>query len=237
MQIKTVPVSRGWDWITEGFALFRLNPVIWIAIFVIFLVLAILLSLIPFIGAIATLLLHPVLLGGILLGCQSLQQGQELRIDHLFAGFNQNTNALVTVGLITGVGYFLVVVVIGLLVGSGLGLSALGGYNDLPTVAIGGAMVAYLFSGLIGLALTVPIAMATWFAPALVVFDNMRAWDAMKTSFNACLSNMLPFLLYGIIVLVLAVLASLPFGLGWLVLGPVMIASVYTGYGDIFRTV
>jgi len=82
--------------------------------------------------------------------------------------------------------------------------------------------------------LTIPIAMASWFAPALVVFDNMQAWDAMKTSFSACLSNMLPFLLYGIIALMLTVLAMIPFGLGLLVLGPVLIASVYTGYRDIF---
>ncbi len=237
MQINTAPVNRGWDWITEGFALFRLNPVIWIAIFVIYLVLAMLLSLIPFIGVIATLLLHPVLVGGMLLGCKALQQGQELRIDHLFAGFSQNASALVTVGLFTGAGYFLVVVIIGLLVGGGLGLSALGGYTDLPSIAIGGAMVAYLFSGLIGLALTVPIAMAAWFAPALVVFDNIQAWDAMKASFSACLGNMLPFLLYGVAALALTVVASIPFGLGMLVLGPTLVASIFSGYRDIFRAV
>ena len=234
MQIKTVPISRGLDWITEGFGLFRLNPLIWIVMLIIFLAIVMLLALIPFIGAIATLLLQPVLIGGMLLGCRSLEQGQELRIDHLFVGFRQNTNALVMVGLISGAGYFLVGLVILLVVGGGLGLSALGGYNDLPALAMGGAMFAYIFSGLIGLALTIPIAMASWFAPALVVFDNMQAWDAMKTSFSACLSNMLPFLLYGIIALMLTVLAMIPFGLGLLVLGPVLIASVYTGYRDIF---
>jgi hypothetical protein len=33
---------------------------------------------------------------------------------------------------------------------------------------------------------------------------------------------------------VLAILASIPFGLGWLVLGPVMICSVYASYRDIY---
>jgi len=33
MQIKTVPISRGLDWITEGFGLFRLNPLIWLGHF------------------------------------------------------------------------------------------------------------------------------------------------------------------------------------------------------------
>jgi len=43
-----------------------------------------------------------------------------------------------------------------------------------------------------------------------------------------------PFVLYGLVGLVLGIVASIPFGLGWLVLGPVAIASVYVGYRDIF---
>ena len=38
----------------------------------------------------------------------------------------------------------------------------------------------------------------------------------------------------GIVGLVLELLATLPIGLGWLVLGPVIAASVYTGYRDIY---
>jgi uncharacterized membrane protein len=45
---------------------------------------------------------------------------------------------------------------------------------------------------------------------------------------------MLPFLLYGIVMIVLAILASIPLGLGLLVLIPVMLASMYTAYRDIY---
>jgi hypothetical protein len=37
-----------------------------------------------------------------------------------------------------------------------------------------------------------------------------------------------------VILLLLSMLASLPFGLGWLVLGPVLAGSLYTSYRDIF---
>jgi uncharacterized membrane protein len=57
---------------------------------------------------------------------------------------------------------------------------------------------------------------------------------ALKESFVGCLRNILPFLVYSIVVLVLGIVASIPLGLGWLVLGPVLIASVYTAYRDIF---
>ena len=235
MHIKTVPISRGLDWITEGFGLFRLHPLIWIANVIIFLAITLLLSLIPFIGTIAILLLQPVLIGGMLSGCRASDQGFELRIEHLFDGFRQNTNPLLMLGLISGAAYLLVGLVIFLVVGGAIGLGTLGGLADRPSLVLGSAMVGFLFSGLIGMALTVPIAMATWFAPALVIFNNMPAWDAMKASFKACLNNMLPYLLYGIVALVLAGLAMIPFGLGMLVLMPTLMASVYTGYRDIFK--
>jgi hypothetical protein len=36
------------------------------------------------------------------------------------------------------------------------------------------------------------------------------------------------------VVFVLALVATIPIGLGWLVLGPVLATSVYTAYLDIF---
>ncbi len=56
----------------------------------------------------------------------------------------------------------------------------------------------------------------------------------MKTSFTACLRNIVPFLVYGVVIMVLSIVAAKPFGLGFLVLGPVVIASIYTAYRDIF---
>ena len=76
--------------------------------------------------------------------------------------------------------------------------------------------------------------MAIWFAPALVFFNNMPPLDALKASFNACLKNILAFLVYGLIVLVLMFFAALPAGLGFLVLIPVLSGSVYASYRDIF---
>ena len=56
----------------------------------------------------------------------------------------------------------------------------------------------------------------------------------MKASFSACLKNIVPFLVYGVMLFILAVVAMIPFGLGMLVLVPVIIASVYAAYRDVF---
>ena len=41
-------------------------------------------------------------------------------------------------------------------------------------------------------------------------------------------------LVYSLVGLVLAIAASIPLGLGWLVLGPMFGGSVYASYRDIF---
>ena len=78
--------------------------------------------------------------------------------------------------------------------------------------------------------------MAIWFAPALVVFRGVEPVAAMKLSFAGCMKNVIPFLVYSVIGLLLAIVASIPLGLGWFVLGPMTIASVYTSYCDIYES-
>jgi uncharacterized membrane protein len=91
-----------------------------------------------------------------------------------------------------------------------------------------------MLAWLVALALSIPIYMALWFAPALVVLRGMAPVAALQESFFGCLKNILPFLVYSIVLMVLGIVASIPLGLGWLVLGPTLIASVYVSYRDVF---
>jgi len=95
-------------------------------------------------------------------------------------------------------------------------------------------MMSLLLVSLVILALMLPLFMALWFAPALIVFHEMAAWPSMKASFFGCLKNMLPFLLYSIVLTIAAVIASIPFLLGWLALGPLLATSIYASYRDIY---
>jgi len=88
---------------------------------------------------------------------------------------------------------------------------------------------------LIAMLFIVPILMAYWYAPVLIGLHNLAVLDAMKLSFIACLKNMLPFLLYGLIFMVILVVAIIPFGLGLIVAVPVMMTSLYTSYVDVFN--
>jgi uncharacterized membrane protein len=121
--------------------------------------------------------------------------------------------------------------VVGVVVGGSM-LPLLWGKSASTNVAQIG--LGLLLGTLVFLALIVPVLMATWFAPALVLFDRLAAIDAMKLSFGGCLRNLVPFLLYGVIGCGLLIVAAIPLGLGLLILSPVLIASVYTSYCDIF---
>jgi len=68
----------------------------------------------------------------------------------------------------------------------------------------------------------------------LVVLHDRGVIESMVLSFKGCLRNILPFLVYGIIAFVLLLLASIPLMLGLLVMMPVLIASIYTAYRDIY---
>jgi uncharacterized membrane protein len=91
-----------------------------------------------------------------------------------------------------------------------------------------------VLASLVVLALVIPVNMALWFAPALVMLQGQTATRAITQSFKGCLRNIVPFLIYGTVLLVLGFLASLPLALGWLVLGPVILGSVYAAYRDIY---
>ena len=96
------------------------------------------------------------------------------------------------------------------------------------------AGVAMLIVALIALVVAVLVAMAYWFAPALVVLNGEQPMAALQKSFAASSRNIGAFLLYGLIYIGLAIVASIPMGSGWLVLGPMVVGSCYAGWRTIF---
>jgi uncharacterized membrane protein len=164
-----------------------------------------------------------------MLASRDAEEGN-LRFSRAFAGFSHRFGTLATVGVLYLVGLVAIVFVASIVTGVGM-FSMFGGASPDQMARLGMTM---LLTMLIMFALMLPLFMALWFAPALVVYHDMGAVESMKASFAGCLKNMLPFLLYGIVMAIAGVLASIPLGLGWLVLGPVIIASIYTGYRDIY---
>jgi len=233
-----MPAGHGWQWIVDGFGLFKRAPLAWIGAVGLMMLLNILLSLIPMIGTLIGTLVGPVFLGGLMLGAQTQALGGTLRVADLFAGFSANPGRLFALGGVYLLAIFAISIVIGVLVSvllfgvSGIDPTVVEQQDPTLMIATLGPMV--LLALLFGLLLLVPLLMAYWFAPALVMLEDMPPLEAMKVSFSACWMNILPFFVYGLIGFMLVLVGMIPLFLGLLIVLPVLVASVYTGYRDIF---
>jgi uncharacterized membrane protein len=232
--------GRGWGWIVEGWQLFARAPGIWIVILLIYLGISVVLSLIPFVGWLAYDLLTPVLVGGMMYGAAALARGETLEITHLFRGFQdqERMGPLVLLGVISLAGYVLMALVVVVFLGGGL---IMGAALDSTGAVVPPEAMDGLFAGagLIALLIIVVIgfvvAMALFYGIPLVMLGGQNAWPAARDSVAACWANVLPLLVFGLIYLVLAVVAAIPFGLGLLILGPVTVGAVYASYRDVFE--
>ncbi len=228
VEAKTVDMEAGWQWIVRGFDLFKLEPGLWIGMIVVLGIIMILVSFIPF----ASPILMPIFSGGLMFVCRQLDQANSPEFGDMFYGFQKQTIPLAILGLINLGASFVIGFIALTLTGVGAGLGAMGG-GDGGILA--GGILGFLLGVLVMMLLYIPVAMALWFAPALILFhEEIKPVDAMLMSFKACLKNILPFFIYGIVVIVLGTLASIPLGLGWLVLAPVVICSTYRAYQEIF---
>ena len=239
---RAVAPGRGMEWWGEAWRLFRAAPVTWIVMAVIALALFVLTALVPLVNMVAPILLPPLLMGGVMAAAEVQQRGGEARIGQLFEGFSSRTGPLLAVGGLYFAGLLVVSMIAGvLMMFLGLGGALMGHAGMEPGMQGPMGPAAMLFASGAGLltllvmaALFLPLYAALWFAPPLVMLRGMSATDAMKQSLVGCLRSWVAMLIYSVVMLVLATLAVFTLGLAWLVLGPVLMLTVYVAYRDIF---
>jgi uncharacterized membrane protein len=233
---RGVPSGNGWRWIADAWTFTADQRWTFIGVFVLFCVLAIVMSLIPLVGTIVNTLVMPVFGAGFVLGCDAVRRGEPLEVGHLFAAFRKHPGRLVATGAIS-VAFLLVMTLIFIAVfGSQIGLIFLGA-DPAAAVATPDFFLMLVLAALIMVAVSLPLYMALWFAGPLIVLHDFEVGAALKASFGACLRNILPFLVWSIAILVLGIVAMIPLLLGLFLLGPVAMVSIYLGYRDIFHDI
>ncbi|MBK1633316.1 hypothetical protein CKO31_21680 [Thiohalocapsa halophila] len=262
---QSLPAGHGWLWLKDAYALFRSRPGTWLGAIAIIYLINFAVGLVPLVGSLVGFVLGPVFGGGIMAGARSLDRHGKVRAGMVFDGFSGPGMQLALVGVLYLLGIVLVMLAAGLIaVAAGVvtpaGLQSLsGGDPEAAAMAMAPTALSLLF--LVALALLIPLLMAYWFAPALVMLEDLTALEAMQTSFRGCWMNIVPFLIYGLsllgIVMVFSVGVGLLAMLGGTLLGPaagvlgfllvvvmvpvllgfavVTMLSQYTGYRDIFR--
>ena len=229
---RKLEAGAGVGWLSRGWNFFMQAPGVWIGITALWAVFAFAVQIVPIVGPLLGGLLFPVLMGGIMIGCDAVRRGEPLTVAHLFAGFNQNAAQLVLIGALYLAAY------IGIMIIVFVPMLGFGGFALFTGTATPEQMQSFglvmVLAGLIAFALMLPLFMAIWLAPALAALNGIGAVDAMKKSFFACLRNFLPFLVYSLLLIPVAIAATIPLLLGWLVATPVMFAGMYVSYREIF---
>ena len=228
-----VPTGHAWAWLVKGWWHFKQNPLSWILGMVVWFLIVMVVSFIPLIGSILVNLFTPVIAAGFIIGCRAQDDGDDFTLGHVFAGFSNNMGQLVLAGLIYFVAVFVMTLVMVLGIFGMIGAQGMASEN--PDMMM--AMVfspGFMFAILISFLFMIPLMMAYIFAPALIALDDMKALAAMKLSFIGSLKNLLPFTVYGLLALVLVIVGSLPFGLGLLIVFPLLTAALYSAYRDIY---
>src|SRR3989338_2706613 len=78
MEPQSLAAGQGWEWIKQGFSLFKKAPLLWIVLLMIFLAAAVAVSNIPVVGEPLVSLLMPVISVGLMTCCRSLENNEEL---------------------------------------------------------------------------------------------------------------------------------------------------------------
>jgi len=232
---RSVAAGRGLDWVTEGWALFLRAPGPWVVMVLLFLVITLICNAIPVLGGLLGTVASAVLSAGALICARNLQQSGTMQVGELFSIFQHPAlkPVLIVAGIYVGLALLAAMAFGAVVIGAG-GAGMLMGAMQGDGAALAGGVFGLLLGALVMVALMAPITAMYWFAIPAVVFQGTEPWTAMKQSLSACLANMMPMLVYGVIALVALTLGSIPFFLGLLVVAPVLVASWLVSYQDIF---
>jgi hypothetical protein len=250
VQARIVGAARGVRWLGEGWQLFRVAPLAWLALACAYLLGTNILALVPVVGFVAALMLVPALTVGMMSAARAASHGAQPSLRMLAEGFRSEGRAQ----LVLGAAYFLCSMVVfgamALADPEGRLRGILGGRTPAGELPLGDVVLPLAVFALS----YAPVLMMFWFAPPLAAWHSTGALKALFFSFVACLMNWRAFLAYGAAVAVMmmavplaALLALRAFGgaeLGvavaslvfplLLVMLPTLFASFYVSYRDVF---
>lgn len=258
MEMNKVNAGSGAQWLLDGLSLLRRHPGPLLVIGLLYGVLASIPILSVLVGALGV-----VLMGGVLLAVRQADQGQSPGVAMLFAGFSSGKIVRLLVLVLIAVVFMLLVALLLVLMLGGDGIALM--QRIIESTPAGGqpdpALVAQLPVGrLLGwfalmIVLAVLVGIYTFFYTSLVMFSDLTAGQALRTSMKAGARNLpalLVYMLVSVVFSVVVMLASLlvstvlgfAIGAQWaalvssvlvtMVVVPVAVGAMYYGWRQVF---
>ena len=225
-----VPARHGWEWVTRGIALFRREPKLWLAMAFLYLVLAVALEQIPFIGWLVLALFTPTLMLGALPVAAALdgaglpagalptlpaERSPRAWLQYLRSLFARALNRLLQ-GFTSEDKLLPIMVISTLLLGGLVAIRILAqllkvGGATLPMMLSGDVGPTIWLTALLGLAVVLVLEalliMAFLYTAPLILFKREYPLPAIEASFSATLNNLGAFALFAVIFWVVSEIA------------------------------
>ena len=258
--LKTVPARRGSAWARHGFAVFFKRPMVFAALFAVFMFMVFALALLPWVGSLLLLALLPMVTLVFMLATKAALAGelptpaalaQPLRMDR------PRRLAMLKLGAIYAAATFAILALSDFVDGGAFDalMEALPNVQTKPAVFNAALADPRLSQGLlIRTGLTALLAVPFWHAPALVYWGGQGCAQSLFSSTLACWRNKGAFIVYLLswvaAVMLFATLGSMVFSLIGqlplfalaatpfsLLLTTVFYASLYFTFADCFEAV
>lgn len=251
------PARQGAVWLRMAYVLFGKHRAPWVVVFVGYSLITSVASFVPYIGGPLAAVAHPLLAVGILAAAWNEERGVPPALRHLLQGFHSNVWALIGVGAAFFLAMTLAVYGSFFIFGQ---MQELGGANAPKTheelIARLTANPRLQLALLLSIVVSAVIWVISWWAAALVVFQDATAGAAIATGLRAAMANWRAIAVYllalamygGFVPLAISVIVALvvpPPVLYVLVLALIlpyilmfavtMYVSYYVSYRDVFH--
>jgi hypothetical protein len=196
MKLNIVPPRAGLQWVRLGVKTFFRQPLAMSGLFFMFMAASSVLSLVPLLGTAIWLTLVPAATLGLMAASREAALGRFPMPSTLISAFRggaARTRAILTLGAMYAAGAMLAFGV------ASLFAPEVAPVVDMPGGEVTPAMVRNLFDSpslWVAMALSLPLLMAFWHAPALVHWHGVSPLKSLFFSFLACWSNKGAMLLY-----------------------------------------
>jgi hypothetical protein len=198
MKLQLVPARTGLTWVKQGMATFFRQPLALSGLFFMFMAVMSLAGSIPVVGLSLALALLPACTLGLMAASKEASSGKFPMPTVFISAFRagqQQLRAILVLGLLYGVGFWVVMACTALFDGGSFASRYISG--QMPTLAMAqdpSGMTAML----VFLVLQLPLSLMFWHAPALVHWHQVTPVKSIFFSLVACLRNFWAFTVFGI---------------------------------------
>ena len=193
------PARHGMLWLTQAWRMFNQHRLAWVVLLMAYYLIMLTTRAIPFIGPWAMTIIKPVLAVGLLAAAWNQERGKSPELRLILQGFRANLWALLPIGVFFVLGMTAAVFASSLVDGGKL-IEFITSSTAASEAEIAAALAdpqlqfGMLFSALLSL----PVLVSTWWAPALIVFQDAGPGTALLTSLRAAFANWKPLVVYGL---------------------------------------